>query len=403
MKIVHINLSYSSGFGYTENMLLKALAKLGHEVHLITTNTQIYWYENIMYKEVYEERLGPAITAVHSFEEHGVIIHRLPYFKFCPFKSWFHQFDQFGIEGIYQYLNKIKPDIIQCQEINLYSTFYAARYAQKNGVKLFTENHIHKSIFNPKRRILKQVYNYFNPFLREINKQTSICFPIAPDAEDLTSSFYKVPQSKIRLQSLGVDTDLFTYIDRQNRNIDVQRLRDQMNYKTDDIVVIYTGRFTEGKNPLLLAQAIDYLYEKGYTHFKGLFLGKGEKNYTAKINNCKGCMSHDFVPVHELAAYYWASDIGVWPFQESMSQIDALSTGLPLVLSDTIEVKDRIEGNGYLYREGDFKDLANQLLKLKDKGFRIKLGKHGASRVESEFSWDTIAKIRTDYYRGVKK
>ena len=123
MVIAHINIWYSSGFGYTENMLPKALAKQGHEVHLITSNTQIYWYEP-MYKEVYEDRLGPSITAANTFQENGVTIHRLPFFRFCPFKSTIHQFEQFGIHGIYQMLEKIKPDVIQCQGINLYTTFF---------------------------------------------------------------------------------------------------------------------------------------------------------------------------------------------------------------------------------------------------------------------------------------
>ena len=43
MKIVHINIWYSSGFGYTENMLPKALAEEGHEVHLIN-----YEYPNLL-------------------------------------------------------------------------------------------------------------------------------------------------------------------------------------------------------------------------------------------------------------------------------------------------------------------------------------------------------------------
>lgn len=394
MKIVHINLSYSTGFGYTENMLPKALVKLGHEVHLITSNTQIYWYDKKMYKEVYEDRLGPSITAVQSFEENGVIIHRLPYFKFCPFKSLFHQFDQFGIEGIYQYLERLKPDVIQCQGINLYTTFYSARYAQKNGVKLFTENHIHKSVFNPKYKLLKTVYNNLNPFLRFINSQTSTCFPIAKDSEELCYNFYKVPKSKVKLQSLGVDTDLFQFINRKDRKASLLKLRAELGFNLDDIVVIYTGRFTEQKNPLCLAKAINLLQLRGHTEFKGLFIGKGSSSYETAILNCNGCIIRDFVPVDNLPNYYGAADIGVWPAQESMSQLDALSTGLPLILSNTIEVSERIENNGYLYSDNDENDLANQLLKLASQEIRFQFGQYGSEKVEKNYSWRAIAESR---------
>ena len=401
MKIAHTNIWYSSGFGYTENMLPKALAKEGHEVHLITSNTQIYWYESL-YKDVYQERLGPAITSVHSFEENGVKIHRLPYFLFCPFKSKFHQFEEFGIQGIYQLLEKIKPDIIQCQGINLHTTFYAARYAKKYGIKLFTENHIHKSVFNLKDKKLKAIYNYINPFLKTINKQTELCFPIAKDAEDLCYQYYHLPKSKIKLQSLGVDTDIFSWINRTDRESTINNLRAKLGFKIEDIVVIYTGRFTDQKNPLCLANAIDYLNRDGLTMFKGLFVGKGSDLYEKKILNCRGCSIQDFVSVEQLPNYYGLADIGVWPAQESMSQLDAMSTGLPLILSDTIEVVERVEGNGSLYSDYDPIHLAKQLQKLKDQKLRIKLGRYGAKKVEDNFSWRSIAKNRLEFFLASK-
>lgn len=397
MKIVHINIWYSSGFGYTENMLPKALAEEGHEVHLITTNTQIYWYES-MYKEVYEKRLGPGITAANKFNENGVTIHRLPYFKFCPFKSRFHQFEEFGMQGIYQLLVRLKPDVIQTQGINLYSTFYAARYAKANGIKLYTENHIHKSVFNPKNRRLKSIYNYINPFLNIIKHQTSICFPIAKDAEDLCCAYYRFPKAKIKLQSLGVDTSIFSWVNRDKRKASINNLRNELGFEAEDIVVIYTGRFTEQKNPLCLAKAIEYLHNEGYNMFKGLFLGKGSKAYENTIESYKACTIKDFVAVDKLADYYALADVGAWPAQESMSQLDAISTGLPLVLSDTIEVVERIEDNGFLYKDNDKIDLAKQLLKLKDKKLRMQLGEFGSKKVEAKFSWRYIAKKRIEYF-----
>ena len=57
MKIVLIQLWHSENMGYTDNMLPKYLAKLGHEVHLITSNGQIY-FNSPEYSEVYEDALG---------------------------------------------------------------------------------------------------------------------------------------------------------------------------------------------------------------------------------------------------------------------------------------------------------------------------------------------------------
>lgn len=396
MKIAHIHFWYSQGFGYTENMLPKALAKLGHDVHLITSNTQIYWHEP-MYKEVYEPILGNGITACGNFEENGVKIYRLPHFTHCPFKKKIHHFENNGIKNIYQTLERLKPDVIQTQGIYLYSTYYAAKYAKRNGIKLFTENHIHKSVFNRKNQKFWSFYNYFNPLLKTINSNTTKCFPIAPDAEELTREFYKVPRSKIKLQSLGVDTDSFKYMDRMKRSQEIKDLRRKLGYEENDIVVIYTGRFTSAKNPLCLAKAIDRLQSRGL-NFKGLFIGKGDKSYTENIKKCKGCQIIDFKPVSNLPDFYWAADIGVWPSQESMSQLDALACGLPLVLSNKIEVSERIDGNGFLYIDGNPEDLALKLLKLQNNKKRIELGIYGSKKIERDYSWSNIARIRTQYY-----
>ena len=85
-----------------------------------------------------------------------------------------------------------------------------------------------------------------------------------------------------------------------------------------------------------------------------------------------------------------------------MSQLDAMSTGLPLILSDTIEVVERVEGNGFLYSDYDPIHLAKQLQKLKDQKLRIKLGRYGAKKVEDNFSWRSIAKNRLEFFLASK-
>jgi hypothetical protein len=42
MKIAVVSIFYSEGMGYSENCLPRALAALGHEVHLITTVFNVY-------------------------------------------------------------------------------------------------------------------------------------------------------------------------------------------------------------------------------------------------------------------------------------------------------------------------------------------------------------------------
>jgi len=66
MRIVIVTECYSIGMGHTENSLPKALARLGHEVHLISSNLNIYG--NLpTYKDIYERHLGASEQPVGSF------------------------------------------------------------------------------------------------------------------------------------------------------------------------------------------------------------------------------------------------------------------------------------------------------------------------------------------------
>ena len=104
----------------------------------------------------------------------------------------------------------------------------------------------------------------------------------------------------------------------------------------DEIVCIYTGRFNEDKNPIILARAIHY-HRKKYKFFKGIFLGSGDQK--GQIEKCEGCVVIPFQKYHDLSNFYRMSDIGVWPKQESTSMIDAAATGIPVVVNVKVLAK----------------------------------------------------------------
>ncbi|MGZ3697305.1 MAG: glycosyltransferase, partial [Bdellovibrionota bacterium] len=132
----------------------------------------------------------------------------------------------------------------------------------------------------------------------------------------------------------------------------------------------------------------------------GLFLGDGPQNYVEEIRNSEGCQVLPFVAVQDLAQYYQAADIGVWPKQESTSQLDAIACGLPIILSNRVHVTDRVEGNGSLYVEGNPQSLASELLKLDDPRSREAMGRIGAAKIRARYSWIDIAKKYTDDYEA---
>ena len=113
-------------------------------------------------------------------------------------------------------------------------------------------------------------------------------------------------------------------------------------------------------------------------------------------------MVHPFVAPAELASFYRGADIGIWPLQESTSQLDAMACGVPLVVNDTVEDPVRLGDVGLTFRKNDVEHLASRILKLEDLDIRAAMGVRAAARIAQTYSWDALARRRTeDFARTV--
>jgi glycosyltransferase involved in cell wall biosynthesis len=384
MKIVIISAYYTEGMGYSENCLPKTLASLGHEVHLITSIFNIYGTSEI-YKNTYETFIGPSRVTAGKFKSDSYTIHRLNARVINGYVCHI---------GLYSKIKELSPDIVHSLEIASFQSFIAALIKPFFNYKLFTESHQHMSIVKPFlkktnefsiKKVLYRLTRTFPTYLASIAVEK--CYAIAPDCAFVANNHYGVPNYKIKLQGLGTDTDLFhpavTVSEFRSRS----DLRKNFNYSDTDIVCIYTGRFSEDKNPLLLAKAIDILSQKN-SSFHGLFIGSGIQ--ITEINKCKNVKTLSFIKYVELSQFYQMSDIAIWPTQESMSMLDAAASGLPLIVSNRIGQFDRIEGNGLVYDEGDLNSLIQSLESLFSKEIRNEYGKIGREKMLKNYSWSTV-------------
>jgi glycosyltransferase involved in cell wall biosynthesis len=81
-----------------------------------------------------------------------------------------------------------------------------------------------------------------------------------------------------------------------------------------------------------------------------------------------------------------------------MSMLVAAACGLPLIVNDTMQAVERIEGNGISHRLSDLDDLVRALRDLNDPVVRAKLGQIGAERMRERFSWSALARRRLRDY-----
>lgn len=393
MRIVIFTDWYSEKMGYAEYCLAKSLATLGNEVHIVTSTAQVYFNEPF-YKEVYEPFIGEKIVPAGSKKIENFTLHRL------PIQLWWKRIHLF--RGLYSKLKEIRPDVVHSFEVISFSALQISIYKAILKYRFFTAIHTVGSVYpafrnyNRMSLIEKMRIRIFDtlPGLL-ISFATEMSYGATIDASEIGERFFGIPNKKIKTTPLGVDTDLFHPEEKTKVNTKRGEIRNKFGFKDDDIVCIFTGRFTFDKNPLCLAQAISNLNEAGYS-FKGIFFGNGPQE--KEIRKCTGCVINEFVPYHELPDYYRASEIGVWPRQESTSMIDAAACGLPIVVSDKLLAKERIDGNGITYYENDVDNMQEALKSLMSEEVRDKLGRKGAEKMQREFSWLSIAKRRiTDY------
>ena len=394
MRIVFISDWFAEKMGYAENCLPKAVAALGCEVHLVTSNVQPY-FDQPIYAETYAPFIGPGIVDVERRVIDGYTLHRLSYTR---------TLGRLRIRGLAEKLRALRPHIVQTFDAMSLSTYEAVWEKSHVGYRLFLESHLHASVFSPiahSKGIGQRLrWRIYAPTIgRWVSAATDKCYPISVDAAEIASRYLGIQKHKIEICQLGVDTALFYPVADGEAEQSRQHLRQQLGFAPSDIVCIYTGRFAGDKGPLYLADAIGMLTRQGKS-FRGLFVGNGTPAEIESIRANPGCVVHPFVPVNDLPRFYRAADIGVWPKQESTSQLDAAACGLPLILNHRVQVRERVDGNGLLYEDGDANDLARQIEILADPVRRKQMGELSAQKMKEQFSWERIARRRVQDYQS---
>jgi glycosyltransferase involved in cell wall biosynthesis len=393
MRVVLLSETFTKGMGYLENLLPKYLARLGVETHVVATDLPCF-YRQKSGSEAYRgfiEPLQPGSVEVRD----GFTLHILGH------RQTFGHMRMIGLQGK---LRAIRPDIVQTSAAIGWLALDAALFKASLRYKLFTGSHHHASVFPlatqpapfwSAGRMRCLAFRTIPGWL--VSRVTEKCHAITEDCADVAARFFGVPQSKIEICPLGVDTELFHPAIDGDEAAERAALRARLGFRENEIVCIYTGRFSADKNPLLLARAVAELRQRGES-YAGLFVGNGEQ--ADEIKRCEGCVTHPFVRVEELGTLYRAADIGVWPAQESLSMLDAAGSGLPVVANDTMSAKERLDGNGLKYRLNDQADLARALLGLRGAETRRAMGEHGARKMAEEFSWESIARRRIREYEA---
>ncbi len=128
-------------------------------------------------------------------------------------------------------------------------------------------------------------------------------------------------------------------------------------------------------------------------------MGSGAQSYSEELKQdirtrkLEGKFAwHEAVPNEQLYKFYSAADAAVWPYGASIGMREAMACGLPIIIGKDSQVTELVGySNGFLYREDDASDLAQQLEKLLNPELRREMGRNSRKVVEDSLNWKIIA------------
>jgi spore coat protein SA len=200
---------------------------------------------------------------------------------------------------------------------------------------------------------------------------------------------WKKPISTI---DLGTDDQLFVF-----SLADRKKLRRQYHLNDDTFVAIYSGKLIRQKGIDILLQAFAQLLAN-FPDSHLVIVGNGPQDYEQECRSIAQAFGNhvtweNYLPTTELPKYYSMADVAVWPLQESTSMNDAAACSLPFIANNEIGARKRISNNNaLLYKKGNAKDLAQQLLYLANHPQERKaMGQRGRQLVADKLSWSSLA------------
>jgi glycosyltransferase involved in cell wall biosynthesis len=395
MKIVHVMDWYIPNMGYQENFLPAEQKKLGFDVEIITSDR---YPPYIGYNRTIGKLLDERITIPGIFYENNVRIHRL---------KTITEIKNGGIlvlAGLKKKLVDLKPDIVQAHGATCFSTLMVILYCNKMGYKVFVDDHAHSDNFRLTTFSKKLMIYFLIIFYRIYGHRVRCWMPVTYDSKRILESLFHIPSEKIQILHLGVNTHLFTRSDILRHSC-----RGKLQINDDYILLISAGKFGEDKDIDLLITVFADIVLK-FPKTKLLLLGGGDDHYMEKIKNLIESANlsdyvifHDLVKNSELPAYYNAADIGIWPGAHSITAIESIATGLPIIVPEhNLAYKVLLENGaavGFIRSDGENLKKSIYYL-LYDQNARQKIRENGLKISIEILSWEKVAELSFKIYQN---
>lgn len=389
MRIAHVVSYFQPEFGYEEYYSAREQAKMGHDVHVITSD-RIFPFRNV-------ERMLSDIGSPHSdrmrgtgiSEVSGITVHRLK-------TTYEVLYDMIRYGGVEKEIRAVDPDVVHAHLPWSHGSQVAADLKGELGFRLVVDEHGYATTYDttPSVRnwMLDKEYRMVRaPRARKVLEKADAVVAVSKETESFLRDFYGL--KNVHMIPLGVDQRRFRFDAKRGKSA-----RHEIGL-TDEFLLITAGRLDRAKRVELFVDAVNRMETEG-PHL--LIVGTGDEDYIKELRGraCDRVHFLGFRPPEALSSLYSAADLGVWG-KASITIREAMSCSLPLLLLDTEDLRSLLKWSNGTFCPGDPGNISDALTGLMQDRARLKrMGLNGRSAVEKELSVEVQAKRLLEIYAG---
>lgn len=317
MKILHCCLAafYIDNYGYQENVITRMHKKQGHEVLILASTESMDKEKGFTYTEAADYMTNDDIRII-----------RLPYFKILT--NTFSRKCRI-YKGVFNVINQFQPDIIFMHDGQTAAVFPIVKYIKQHPTtKLYIDSHtdeVNSARSWTSKNILHRIIYRF--YVRHTINYTEKYYGTLPARNDFYIKYYGVPKEKTQFLPMGIDDINVPF---NKRDFFKKEIRDSLNIKPEDFVIITGGKIDALKNTDILIEAIKRISNP---NIKLILFGAIKNDVKDKIE--KLIREDDriryigWLPAQETYKYFFASDLACFIGTHSTLWEESVGYGIP--------------------------------------------------------------------------
>lgn len=352
MKIVYVARKFLEGFAYQDNELANMHAQMGHEVTVITSQSDdsSLYFDMSLIKESSKNKT----------------VSQTPYrILYLPLKHKVNQrFWQF--KGIGEQLEKLMPDLIFFHGAPMLVLLDLARY-KRNHPKVKLVMDCHNDYNNAAHGFISRVIMHqfiYRSILRLTAREVDLYYYLSPNIKVFMQEMYRLPEAKLRFLPRGGFTE---YMPLERAAETRSRIRRALGISDHAFVIVNGGKLDARKRTLELVEAVKAM---GKSDMHLILFGSIDKTYEEAL---RGAIGSDprfhltgWIEARQVYDYFFAADVGCFPGGHSVLWEQAICCGLPLVVKNWFGGMDylNVADNVMLIPEGDRGSIVAALTRL---------------------------------------